>query len=181
QFSSSFDFIVTARPASVRFDNAAPHFTRWRILPLSSAHRTLLAHKYMESAVDVDRFLDLIKNNNLSDIMRTPLFEAIAASVFGKSGTLAGNKLELCNEFSFTLMEKAIHTTTAGYTALGHILSEIAADPKLDASALPRIETNIEILISPTPSRLRSYESLKELLIGTGIVRLSGDTFQFIH
>lgn len=182
QFGDAFRFVVTSRPNAVRINADDIGFERWSVQPLATAARDSLARKYISDNATAERFLERIRHGEFAEIASTPLFEAIAASVFAKTGQLPNSKLELCEEFTFALMEKSVPLADGRNHALTRLLSEISIRSRIDLSSFGEdLNNEIRLLVPSDLPKLRLQEFLEELLTRTGLVRLSGGIFAFIH
>jgi tetratricopeptide (TPR) repeat protein len=180
QSGNSFRFLVTTRPDSIRFRESSS-FTRWCLRRLTAAGSSALARKYIDTEYQADEFLKLVDQTGYSDIKAVPLFEAIAASVYLKTGTLPKTKLELCNEFAFSLAERRLGLTPDKYDSLAKALMELSADPTTDVSKFLAEPTTKFGHVTPLFSVQKVRDDADGLICRSGLVRKTGKTFYFIH
>jgi hypothetical protein len=177
QFGDAFRFVVTSRPDAIRIRENVAGFTRSSLCPMAMSTRASLAHRYIDEGRKAEQFIDRIRHGAFADVMSTPLFEAIAASVFAKTGKLPSTKLELCEAFAHTLIETRA-CNADNYRAFERLISKVAANPREDFHN-QLAERGIEELIPRNLPRLRVRDHLEELLVHSGLIRASAGGYSF--
>lgn len=178
QGGEAFKFVVFTRPNSIRVRPDQSNFQRWSMQPLTSADRSEMAYRYIENTERAKKFLSEIEVSAFADICDTPLFEAIAASVFAAGGSLPQSRLGLCEAFVSALLDKST-VANLDRRAILSLLSSIAENNK--AIPLPRTHPNLTVLLPPAVPDLNAKDLLKSILQRSGVVRIEGDGIIFFH
>lgn len=177
QVGDAFRFIVFARPGAVRLTQVDSSFQRWRVCPLTQPDRKLIAQLYVGQDDKVQQFLAHVGLGGFTDLYSTPLFEAIAASVFARTGAVPETKSGLCEAFISALLEKS-NISGVNRDAILVLLSRIASGGSLDASF---DDHELSCLIPPRMPRLQVGEHLANIARKTGIVQIFGGKLSFVH
>jgi hypothetical protein len=180
QFGDAFRFIITTRPDPIRIREDVAGFTRWSVRSLTTPIRASLARKYIAEDEKAERFIDRIRHSEFSDVMSVPLFETIAASVFVKTGQLPSTKLALCEAFAHTVIETRV-CQVEHYRAFQRLLSAVAVNPRVDFFKQPPLDEVIRDLIPRNLPRLAMRDHLEELLVRSGLVRVTAAGYFFLH
>jgi hypothetical protein len=178
QIGDAFRFIAFTRPEAIRVRSANSEFQRWSVRPLSRSDRILLAHRYIQQDEMAERFLAHISSSTFAKICGTPLFEAIAASVFAERGELPATRLGLCEAFVSALLEKSSIANLDRHAIL-QLLTAIAetSRPTLSLQAHPHLDS----LLPPHLPELAVSIYLEDLLRRSGLVTGGQGNYRFIH
>jgi tetratricopeptide (TPR) repeat protein len=178
QIGDAFRFIVLTRPEAIRVRSANSEFQRWSVCPLLPSDRKLLAHRYIQQSEMAERFLAHISSSTFATICSTPLFEAIAASVFAVRGELPDTRLGLCEAFVSALLEKSSIANLDRHAVL-QLLTAIAetSRPTLSFEAHPYLKK----LLPPHLPQLAVSAYFEDLLRRSGLVAAAQGEYWFIH
>ncbi|MBV8754353.1 MAG: NACHT domain-containing protein [Hyphomicrobiales bacterium] len=177
QNDDSFRFLVFTRPDAVRTNWKEIYFQHWHIQSLTGSDHKLIAERYISLAEKVEVFLTDFERITADEIHRYPLFEAIAATIFSKTGATPKTKSALCDAFVHALLEKS---------TVAHL------DRRLVREALTLLADNrpletlndcpeIRALIPRDVPRIQIGDYFKEIAQRTGLVTVQDGTLVFIH
>jgi hypothetical protein len=178
QFDDAFRFIVSMRPGTVRFRPSASHVKYWSVQPLADHERKLLAQRYIRQPATTEQFLLLLRERRFSEAATTPLFGAIAASVFDATGDLPTKTSELIDAFIFVLLEKTPHLVDSRFELVKTLLSEIAWAGTF-SKPLPDLR-QFDPAVKNLP-KLKALDTLYSMAERTGLVRQIGGRHVFLH
>ncbi|MER9642564.1 NACHT domain-containing protein [Mesorhizobium sp. M0239] len=176
QAADTFRFIVFTRPNAVRLDQEGIAFQRWSVCSPTESDRRLIAKRYITQSERADQFLARLGTEGLADAYRTPLFEAIAASIFSRTGFMPRTRVDLCEAFVSALIDKSTVSDLNRPSIIG-LLSSIS---ERTASGIDNV-TEWDGLISPNTPRLEISFKLNEIILKTGLARYTNGSHLFIH
>ena len=181
QTTKEFRFIVMSRPDAVRIRNGSP-FSRWTINKLDASRQREIASSHIRDNRTLERFVERMAGPEYSEVVRLPLFAAMAAAVFRRHSDLPRLRSDLCELFVRRVLERARNPSLGPGTAISRLLEILACDPSADLARHGEAEPELVAAINPSVLFPLEFElSAKEALSNCGLGRFVGDRFLFNH
>ncbi len=175
-----FRFIVATRPEAVVSIPTSSVFSRWTVEPINTAGQAGFAASYIVDLSLRDKFVRLLTLREYRFIGGVPLFLAMSAQLFAKTGELHERKIDLYEHYAANALEKATGADAGKMAFLSELL-RIIAENGISAADLVRHHKSLVQALTGSFSALGAEDALSGLLDRTALVRCSSDKYTFSH
>jgi tetratricopeptide (TPR) repeat protein len=177
---SEYRFIVTTRPHASSPDVMVDAFSKWRLGPIAASDQSAFVRGYIAQPKLEGVLLHRLAGTEFRDITQSRLFLAMSARLFLTTGELYSRKMDLCEHYVAYIVSKAIGNNSERLEEFCMLLQLIAGG-KETLKSIIRDHAKLVHRIAGGISTLDTEDSLRRLLVGTGIMIHVGAFIQFSH
>ncbi|WP_251878914.1 hypothetical protein [Achromobacter sp. Marseille-Q4954] len=150
--------------------------------PVDITGQAIFAEKYISELTLRDKFVGLLALQEYRFIRGVPLFLAMSAQIFARSGELHKRKIDLYEHYVANALEKATEADPSKMAFLSELLCIIAGNETTIADLVRQRQHNSLVqALTGSLSALRAEDALGRLLDRTALVRSSGIKCTFSH
>lgn len=175
-----FRFIVATRPEAVVSIPTSSAFSYWTVEPINTTGQAGFAASYIADSTLREKFVKLLTLREYRFIGGVPLFLAMSAQLFAKTGELHERKIDLYEHYAANALEKATGADASKMVFLSELL-RIIAENDISAADLVRQHKSLVQALTGSFSALGAEDALSGLLDRTALVRCSSNKYTFSH
>ncbi|TBX98426.1 NACHT domain-containing protein [Rhizobium laguerreae] len=177
---STFRFIVGTRSEGITSAPVGEAFACWKIDPIDAARQEVFAASYIAAPDSRSKFTKLLAQHEFRYVAENPLFLAMSAQIFSRTGEIYKRKIDLYEHYLTFVLTKAAGPDDDRITALSHLLSLVAKGLDTPNDLVRRHASSVQILTGSL-STLAAEEALSRLFDRTGLIRRKTNKLRFSH